>query len=349
MLKSRSLIILVIVLVALGAISLIQSLSHRKATSRSNTSPVLTGDFTTEDLSRIEIGYGPDKDVVVLEKLPDNWVVRSAYSHRANQSRVDNLLRDLSDLQGEFRSDSPQVLVDYGFTDSTSISIVGYVAGKTNPLFSVEVGKKPTRSVGNFVKVPGSSAVYLTSKGILGSLGLYGDPEKPQNKHFFELEAHKCERLDVDAITLYDGDSVVALVKEFEEPEPAADDTTGVVPEIDRKIYEWKLTEPVAKTALKTKGDGVLGSIVNVRAVDVADPDAEPSHYGLDNPQKRVKIRMQDGTETVIIIGNMQDASEGNQAGYYLQVGNDKTVWVVSEYLIKNIFKGYEELLPEEE
>ena len=127
MLKTRSLIILVIVLAALGAISLIQSLSHRKATSRSNTSPVLSGDLTSEDLNRIEVGYGLENGVVVLEKLPDSWVVRSAFSHKANQSRVDNLLRNLSDLQGEFRSDSPQVLADYGFVDSTVINIAGYI------------------------------------------------------------------------------------------------------------------------------------------------------------------------------------------------------------------------------
>ena len=349
MLKNRSMIILAVVLAALVAISLIQSISHKRATSHSDKTPLLTGNITADDLSRIEIGYGQEREAVVLEKLPDGWVVRTAYSYPANQNRVDTLLQSLSDLQGEFRSESAAVLPDYGFTDSTSVCIRGYVTGTTDPLLSLDIGKKPDRSVGNFVKQPGSSAVYLTSKSILSALGLYSGPALPQSKHFLELEAHRCDRLDVDAITLYDGDSVIAMVKEFAEPEPSPDDTTGALPEIDRKVYEWKLIRPQRKSALKTKADGVLGAVSTIRAQDISDPDTDLASYGLADSHQRVEIIMQDGTQTTLVFGHPREADETVQAGVYMQVGGDESVWVVSEYLIKNIFKSYDELLPEEE
>ena len=52
-----------------------------------------------------------------------------------------------------------------------------------------------------------------------------------------------------------DGDSVISIEKEFATPEPApgVPDSLAVAPEIDRKVYEWKLTEPERKAVLKTK------------------------------------------------------------------------------------------------
>jgi hypothetical protein len=366
MLKNRSLIILAAILVVLAVISFMQRSSHRDATSHSDTSPVLSGGFDQDKLQKIEVGYGPQKEAVVLERLPDGWVVRTAYSHPASQQRIDNLLTNLQDLGGEFRSDAADVLPDYGFTDSTTVTITGYGAEATAPLFSLEIGKKPQGSVGNFVKLPGNSAVYLTRKGILSSLGIYGEPETPKSKHFLELTAQQLERLDVDAITIHDGDSVIAMDKEFAmiEPEPVKTDTAGVdttaagiaaadslaaQPQIDRNTYEWRITAPVNKLAMKTKGDQVLSGVATVRAVDIDDPGVDPAEYGLDNPQRWVEIKLQDGSTVTLQFGNERPESEGQQAGIYLRIGGKDSVWVVSKYQMDNIFKKLEDLLPEKE
>ena len=351
MLKNRNLILLGLVLIALAVISIVQRTSHRRATSRSDTSPVLAAEYDQDDLRRIEIGYGAETTAVVLENLPDGWVVRTGYDHQASQQRIDGLLRSLTDLAGEFLADAAEVLPDYGFTDSTTLVIAGYGEDGGTPILSLEVGKKPERSVGNFIKLPGSNAVYLTRQGILSSLGLHGGPDLPKSSHFYELQAYKVERNDVDAITLYDGDTVVALEKEFAEPEPiiAEGDSVAVAPEIDRKVYEWKLTQPQRRAALKTKADAVLGAVTTVRAVDIDDPAGDRAAYGLDAPAKRAEIRMQDGSVATIVFGTTRPESKGNQPGVYMQINDEPTVWVVSEYLLKNMFKTDEELLPEEE
>ncbi len=351
MLKNRNLILLAVVLVVLGVISLLQKASHQRSTTRPATTQVLGGTFAADDLSRIEIGYGAQKQAVVLANQPDGWVVRSAYGHRANSSRVDNLLNTLNELAGEFRSDSPDVLLDYGFTDSTSVSVAAFGGESEEPVFSLEIGKKPDRSVGNFVKLPGSAAVYLTDKSILSNLGIYGGPALPESKYFLELEAHKCERLDVETITLHDGDSVIRLEKEFTEPEPvvAEGDSVPTIPEIDRNVYEWKLTRPHRQLALKTRADGVLGAVSTIRGVDIDDPAGDPASYGLATPEKRVEVTLQDGTTTHVSFGATREASEGVQAGVFMKVGDEPTVWVVSEYQLKNIFKTVTDLLPEED
>jgi hypothetical protein len=350
MLKNRSLVILAVILVALAAISLLQKSRQRQATSRPDTMPVLSADFDAERIQSLVVGYGSQKDALVLESLPDGWVVRSAYGHKANQQRIETLMRSLGELAGEFRSESPDVLADYGFTDSTTVSIIGHGAGGGDPIFELEVGKKPERSVGNFVKRPGSAAVYLTRSNILSNLGLYSGPGLPQAKHFLDLEAHRCEREDVDAITLYDGDSVIELVKEFAtiEPDSAAADSIPSEPQIDRTTYEWRMTRPQERIALKTKADQILGAVSMLRAVDIDDPAGDPVAYGLDAPQKRAEVRLQDGTTVTLEVGTERPEAGETPGGSYLRVGGDDSIWIVKDYSLNAIFKPVEELFPEE-
>jgi len=351
MIKSRDLIILVVVLVALALVYFLMTSSQERQRNQSDTDPLLASEFNPDDLERVVIGFGDVPEAVVLENLPDGWVVRTAYNHPASQARIDGLLNNLTDLAGEFRSDVAEVLPDYGFSDSTTLTIVAYAAELSDPVVNLEIGKKPERSQGNFVKLPGDNAVFLTRQSILSSLGLYSDPAVPQSKHFLELEVQRLERDDVEAITWSDGDDVVSMVKEFEipEPDPTIPDSLAVETEIDRKVYEWKLTAPERKAALKTKGDGILGAVATIRAVDIVDPLADPAVYGLAEPVKTATVRLQDGSSIDLAFGDSREAVDDQQAGTYLRVGDDSTVWIVSEYLLNNIFKTVTDLLPEED
>ncbi|MFH1841859.1 MAG: DUF4340 domain-containing protein [bacterium] len=351
MMKSRDLILLVVVLVALALVFFLMKSSQERQRNQSDTASLLASEFDQDDLERIVIGFGDQAECVVLENLPDGWVVRTAHNHPASQQRVDGLLRSLTDLAGEFRSDVAEVLPDYGFSDSTTLTIAAYAAELSDPVVNLEIGKKPERSQGNFVKLPGSSAVYLTRQSILSSLGLYGGPALPESKHFLELEAQRLERDDIEAITWSDGENVVSMVKEFElpEPDPAIPDSLAMEPEIDRKVYEWKITAPQRKAALKTKGDGILGAVATIRAVDIVDPLADPATYGLADPVKTVTVRLQDGSTIDLAFGDSREAVDDQQAGTYLRIGDNSTVWVVSEYLLNNIFKTVDDLLPAED
>jgi hypothetical protein len=348
MLKRNNLIILVIVLAVLAGLSLMQTTRHRRATSRSNTEPVLSQAVEPDQIKRVDIGYGTTQDAVVLEHQPDGWVVASAYGHAASPTRVQTLLDNLNDLGGEYRSDAADVLPDYGFTDSTVVTITAYGPDSDQPLLALDIGAKPQGSIGNFVKLPNSNAVYLTRKGLLGNLGLYSGPGMPQSKFFLELQAYKADRDSVEALTLHDEGSVIALEKEFSEPEPNPADTTGIAPEVNRKVYEWKITKPHRKAALKTKADAILGAVCSIRAVDIDDPNGDPADYGLAEPQKWVEVQLHDGTTATLNFGAKREAEGDKPGGIYFQVVGDKTVWVIGEYIENNIFKSYQDLLPED-
>ena len=348
MLKSRTIIILAAVLIGLVLISILQKASHRRATSRPNAEALLAEGIDPEAISRISVGYGQDAHALVLERSAEGWVVASAWNARANPQRIETLLSALGELSGEFRSDSAEVLADYGFMDSTRVTITGQGPGG-DEVFSIEIGDKAQTSVGNFVKLPGNDAVYLSNKSVLSNLGLYGGPDRPQNKHFLDLLAYKIDRQEVEAVTLRDGDLVTALHKEFTVPEPAPDDTSGVIPAIDRNVYEWQITAPQRKAAAKSKVDAIQSTVTSLRASDVADPGPGLAAYGLEQPTNSVELSLQDGSTATLSFGATREASDERPAGIYLSISDDPTVWIVGEYVLNNIFKPYEDLLPKDD
>ena len=359
MIKNRNLLILAAVLVVLLGISLLQKVDHEQSTNRSSTVKVVEGAFTADQLDRITLGQGPEAEDVVLISTPTGWVVASAWDTPANRTKVEGLLRNMGDLSGEFRSDSEAVLADYGLSEEEAVKVRAFDK-EGNLAIAVDIGGKPERFPGNFIKRPGESAMYLSQVNLLAQMGLYDGPGTPAGKHFLELQAVKEDRLDVDKIILHDDDQVLELVKEFAEaitvpnPEPAgegeeAEGGTETEPALDRTTWEWKLTAPSTKALAKTKADGVLGALVGIRAIDVDDPSGDLAALGLANPSRTASLFREDGSELTVEFGNTREAVGDLQAGIWMKVRGEPTIWIVNEYTVKNIFKTEEDLLPDQE
>ena len=345
MLKTKNLVILAVILVLLAAVNFIQKSSHRKSTSGSAVAVVLAGDFQKDNLGRITLGFGPDQETVVMSSTPAGWQVDTAFNAAASGERIDTLLRNLSNLSGEFRSDKASVLDQYGLDEAGSVKIRAYDKSGAEVL-ALDVGKTPERFPGHFVSVPGSDAVYLSEKGVLGNLGIYGPPAAPTGKYFLDLQAVKEDRLAVDRILLEDGKATVDLVKEFAvEPVPEGA-PEGTEPGVDRMTWEWKLGGGKEAALAKTKVDAILSALVSVRAADVADPAAPVNDYGLDAPLRKATLFLQDGSQRVLEFGNSRPAEGAQTAGTFMQVQGNPAVWVVTDYTTKNIFKKVEDLAP---
>ena len=334
MIKNRNILILAAVLLVLLGISLIQKAGHEKSTSRSSTDKIVADTFTADQLGRITLGFGQEDESVVLLSTPTGWVVASAWDAPASMGRIDALLRNVSDLSGEFRSDKKSVLGDYGLSEETALKIRAY--GKDGePALAVDIGNKPERAPGNFIKRPDTNEVYLTAVNLLSPLGLYDGPAKPGYQHWLDLQAVQADRLAVDRILLRDGDGNLEMAKEF-----AAD---------DRTTWEWKLVAPKAMALAKTKADRVLNSLVGLRAVDVADPSADLAAYGLAAPLRTAALMMEDGSDLTLEFGNLREAEGDLQAGIWMKIQGQSSIWVVTEYSVNNIFKTVEDLLPDQE
>ena len=351
MIKNRNILILAAVLLVLLGISLVQKAGYRKSTSRSSTDMVVAGTITADQLDRITLGFGQDDESVVLLSTPTVWVVTSAWDAPASMGRIDGLLRNLSDLSGEFRSDNKSVLGDYGLADDVAVKVRAY--GKDGELaLALDIGNKPERASGNFIKRPDTNKVYLTAVNLLSPLGLYDGPASPGHQHWLDLQAVQADRLAVDGVILRDDGGNLEMTKEFAEakPVPGPESTPPTVEPggEDRTTWEWKLVTPKAMALAKTKADGVLNSLVGIRAVDVADPDADLAAYGLADPFRTATLVMEDGSDLTLEFGNLREAEGDLQAGIWMKMQGQRSIWVVTEYTVKNIFKTVEDLLPEE-
>jgi len=350
MLNRKNLLLLAAILVVLVVISVVQDRSHERSTSRPSSEVLVPGEFARADLDRLTIAHGGEVAVEMVAGPDGDWRLATAHDARVNAQRLDTLLDSLSDLRGEFRSDAAAVVPDYGFTDSTTITITGLGPGGDEVL-AIEVGGKPQGSQGNFVKRPGSDEVYLTQTNLLSNLGLWTGPERPTSRHFLELQALRVEKRDVDAVRVESPDGTLVLVKEFAMVEPAPDDTVRTEPFADRDTWEWRLEDGQGRdlgTAVKTKADAVLNAATSIRAQDVADPGADLAAYGLDAPARTVTLTHGDGTTTVLRFGDEREAGDKTPGGHYALLGEDPTVWVVGTFTVNNIFKERGDLLPED-
>ncbi len=135
-------------------------------------------------------------------------------------------------------------------------------------------------------------------------------------------------------------------MKDFAE-EPVAEGAETSEPVLDRNTWEWQLAGKPGVALAKTKVDAVLNSLVAIRANDLADPTADLTGYGLDQPGRRAELHLQDGRTLELNFGLEREAVDDAPAGTYLQIAGQSTIWVVTEYAVKNIFKELAELKPE--
>ena len=345
MLKPRHLVILAVVVAALAAISLLQKTNHERRTGRPSTAVLLDGSWTGDDLDRITLGYGDEPEAVVLQRTPSGWVVATAWQAEASRQKLDALLTTLSGFKGEFRSAGAGVLADYGLTPEGAVTIRALDA-EGREVIALDVGNQAAGGQGQFVRVPGSDAVHVGGASVLSALGLYGGPARPESRHFLELQAVQEDRNGVDRIVLEDEHGTRTLAKVFAAVPAAADDSTATEPEIDRLTWEWELVGSPTQPLAKTRCDGVLGAVTSLRAVDVDDPAAPAADYGLAEPARRAVVVFADGRELMLAFGAERAAEEGRQAGTWLRVGDQPTVWVATSYAVGNIFKTLEDLQP---
>ena len=340
--KPRTLIVMAVAVAALLAVSLFQNTSHRRAVTSSDTSSLFDVSFEGEQINRIVVARGEDDSTrVVLERLPDRWVARSAWSHPADQRKIDELLETLEGLRGEFRSDEASVLADYGLGPDASPVVVTLFGAEWQELMSLELGNTPPGATGVFVREPGNNVVYLCRTNVLGKLGMWQGPATPQNHTFLDLKVHECAREDIETIRLHTLDQpTLSMAKVYAEP-----DSTGTV---DKSSWEWVLTEPERRPLAKSKVDAIMSALTNVQAADVADPKGSWEDYGLWKADRRVEIALADGTEFELRFGASRPAADGKPDGVYVMTSDDTTVWVVKGFKTDAIFTDLATLLPEQ-
>ena len=341
MTRNRPLLILGLAVVALLAVSIVQRVLHRRAVTTPATTTVVAADFDPADINRVTVGAGDDSLAVVLERLGEGWVARTAWDHPADTRKLQELLAAVDSLQGEFRSDEAAILDDYGLGPQSAPVKVTLFGKDWQPVCALLLGERADDGSGVFVRAPSSHAVYLTRTEVRGKLGLWSPEAKPESRHFLDLSVFKTDAAGIRRIALHQGDKTLVMEKVL----TAAGPGDGSAP--PPQDWEWTLTAPSRRALAKTKVDGVMNAMAAVQAADVADPGAAMEMYGLWKAERRVEVTLADGSTFELRVGDARPAADGVQEGRYCMTSRDRKIWVIREFKIDQIFKKLEDLLPD--
>jgi len=334
--NQRNLIILVVVLVAMGAIYWFSGQQRRGLDQTGGYTSLVEGELSRDDVFGLEVYRGSSKDEgFVLARRGEDWVMTSRFDAKASDSRMNTLLDNLEQLDGQVRSDDAAVLGDYDLTDETAVHVV--LKGESgSEILHVLLGKQGTG--GGFARAQGSNRVILGTRNLLSDFGIWGEDNlHPQASNWLALEVFKPERESVTGFSITKGGETIAAEKVF----ATAEGDSAAAP--DPQAYEWLITQPSQFTALKTRADGILTTLTTMRARDVAPPPAADEDYGLGEGCDRAEVVQQDGTRTVMLFG----AAGGEEPGqFYFQLEGEASYWLMADYVRDNVFKDVDELKP---
>lgn len=85
---------------------------------------------------------------------------------------------------------------------------------------------------------------------------------------------------------------------------------------------EEDMDEDAIDTMLKTLG--------NISTEHVVENPSDTDQYGMDSPTQTVNIKFEDGSTTELLFGDQN----GISGGYYMQVSDDKNIYLVDESIV---------------
>src|SRR5712691_2078441 len=127
----------------------------------------------TDSISGFDLYHGTKpQEIVRLRKRDGAWVVTSHFDTPGNSTKIQQLLTQLSTLQGELRADSTTLLGDFQLTDEQALHLKMYTDASDKPAFYLLAGKG---SGGNgFVRRAGEGRVYQVNAHVQSMAGLTG-------------------------------------------------------------------------------------------------------------------------------------------------------------------------------
>ena len=174
--KSKSLVILLIILVALAAIYFIWQNPLAQKSNKILSEQIYSASL--DNVQKIEITKAGQ--VTTLEKQNDKWVVSSQDNAEANASLIESLITGLKDLKtGTVVSQNQEKLASFNLTEDKATKLK--LSDNQNTLLEILIGKMGPSYSDTYIKKMDSNNVLLVTQN-LNSLVNQPDWLKPAEK-----------------------------------------------------------------------------------------------------------------------------------------------------------------------
>ena len=299
--------------------------------SRPDPKATLSIDLEPTAVSRVEIYRSADS--VVLVNGMNGWQVKTEYGDKpADPEAITNVFGQLGQIKtSDIVSHNPKKHLDYRVDDSTgtrvrifgqddvvlAVLIIGKLGGFSSQAISMQQGNFGGHNFYTYLRRAGSDRVYKVRGFLSGAMTTDAS----------QWRDHKIMRFHPTTacrISLNYPDETVVLEK----------DTTRV----------WTMIQPENSAVDSITVARLVGALSGLFASGFVDTTLADSVLGLDNPQLRVEVKLEDGTELKVAIGN---PLENNL--YYCKIPDEDQVYTLAQYRLDQIMKRADDLIKKEE
>lgn len=281
------------------------------------------------------------EEKVVLVRGEEGWIVESAYMAPGKKDDIEDLLKKLKDIEGEFRSDDPSVLADYQLTGGGALHVAAYREGDEEAWYHLLVGRKEAHG-SSFIRKRGEDTVYTVNVNIASEVGIWGDDDKaPESSHWVDKTVIDLDKEKIERLALTTPDRSFVFERREKKAEEDEEKEEGDEDKGKEKEYEWVLASggPGTGHEFKKKGvDDILGAVDSFSASDVVDP-AKKKEYGLDEPGFRCAVRLEGGKEKVLVAARDKPGEDA-----YMTVEGRAVVYKVSDWKFDDVFSEAKDL-----
>jgi hypothetical protein len=253
-------------------------------------------------------------DALLLKREGEKWSLAAPLQAPADANEVDSLLQALENLESdEVVAENSSDLKQFGL-DAPSNTIEVVQDGTPVPL-RLLLGEKTPDSAGVYAKTADKPRVFTVASYQETSL----------NKKPFDLRDRDLLKVKRDA------------VRALEVTGP------GESYALERSDKgEWGFTRPLKTAAGRWSVDGVLGTLESLKMESVAAEDVgkDLKKYGLDKPQRTVKLTLADGGYKILEIG----AAAPGEKKFHAREAQSPLVAVIPGAIVDDLAKGMKEL-----
>jgi len=319
-----------IVLILLLAVWLVVKFTSRDF-SRPDPEKTLAVQLDEASIKRIEINRG-EESVTLLHSATGDWQVKTEYGIKpADKEAVESALANLNGISTtDIVSHNPEKQAEYRVDDANGTKLrvygegdalleellIGKLGGFETQAMAVQQGRIDESRFFTYMRRGGSDRVYKVKGFFAGILGV--DAEQWRNRDLMKFEPS-----EVQQISLTYPEEKIVLEK----------DVNG----------SWAMTAPQASSVDSTVVERLAASLSTMRASGFVDSLLPAETLGLGQPDVVVSVKLADGTEQKVSVGN-----ELEDNLFYCAKEHDDQVYTLARFRLDQFMKRSPDLVKED-
>lgn len=269
--------------------------------------------ITTGTLQRITM-RPPGEKTITLTKSEDKWYVGPDNRFEADQAAVNNAINAVSSpIETTVVSTNPDSYEGYHVTETSGTIVQMFDAGKSDPVFSLIIGKDGPSAFTTYVREPNSEEV-LNARASLSMT--FKRPTGWRNREIFSFSAGSATHIEAAG--------------------------TSATYSLEKREDKWHMTSPEQVEAIETAAAGIVNMMSTLRATDFLDIDSTATleSLGLQPARQTIHIVYEDkttspsvNTTATLFIGNQVDGTDN----WYAKRADRADIFMIGNYMAESL------------